>query len=50
MVAQTVAKAAAEGGGGSNMAEMPYIPPETRERWKHFPQEEKDKIYAIIRG
>ncbi len=51
MVARVEARVAAEGGStGSNMAEKPYIPPEARERWKNLPQEEKDKIYAIIRG
>ena len=51
MVAEVEAEVAAEGGStGSNMAEKPYIPPEARERWKNLPQEEKDKIYAIIRG
>ena len=51
MVAEVEAEVAAEGGGtGSNMAEKPYIPPEARERWKNLPQEEKNKIYAIIRG
>ena len=51
MEARVDAEVAAEGGStGSNMAEKPYIPPEARERWKNLPQEEKDKIYAIIRG
>ena len=48
-VAKAAAKAAAEGGGGSNMAEKPYIPPEAHELWEKLPQEKKDEYLALFR-
>ena len=51
MVARVDAEVEAEGGGtGSNMAEPPWIPPETRERWAKMSEEERQKRTEEILG
>ena len=51
MMAKLDAEAEAAGGStGSNMAEPPWIPPETRERWAKMSEEERQKKTEEILG